>query len=133
MKKYIGFVLLFCTMMVSCSNYYQVHQELLKIKKGMNSAEVIKLIDDNPGANIYDYDENQVREAKVANSANKYSIIIGSKKIMVFPIKQKYLYAFENDKLMFWGTPLEFARNSSPLINQLGEEGVRLFDVYENE
>ncbi len=99
----------------------------------MNSAEVIKLIDDNPGANIYDYDENQVREAKVANSANKYSIIIGSKKIMVFPIKQKYLYAFENDKLMFWGTPLEFARNSSPLINQLGEEGVRLFDVYENE
>lgn len=132
MKKYIGFVLLFCTMMVSCSNYYQVHQELLKIKKGMNSAEVIKLIDDNPGANIYDYDENQVREAKVANSANKYSIIIGSKKIMVFPIKQKYLYAFENDKLMFWGTPLEFARNSSPLINQLGEEGVRLFDVYEN-
>ena len=130
MKKYIGFVLLFCTMMVSCSNYYQVHQELLKIKKGMNSAEVIKLIDDNPGANIYDYDENQVREAKVANSANKYSIIIGSKKIMVFPIKQKYLYAFENDKLMFWGTPLEFARNSSPLINQLGEEGVRLFDSY---
>lgn len=133
MKKYLGIVLLFCTMMISCSTSFQIHQELLKIKKGINSAEVIQLIDNNPGANIYYRNENKVNVAKVANSANKYSIIIGSKKIMSFPDKQKYLYAFENDKLIFWGTPLEFARNSSPLINELGEEGVRLLDAYENE
>lgn len=132
MKKFIGLVLLFCTMMISCSNYFQVHKELMKIKKGMSTAEVIQQIEDDPIANIYYHDEDKVKEAKVANSTNKYSIIICSKKIMVFLQKQKYLYAFENDKLIFWGTPLEFARNSSPLINELGEEGVRMLDAYEN-
>ena len=132
MKKYIGFVLLFCTMMISCSNYYQINKEVMKIKKGMSTAEVIQLIDDDPIATIFYHDEDKVKDAKVANSANKYSIIIGSKKIMVFPDKQKYIYAFENDKLIFWGTPLEFSRSSSLLINELGAEGVRLHDVFDN-
>lgn len=129
MKKYISLLILLSIFTISCS--HQINKEFLKIKKGLSSEEVMSIIDDNGGTNYLSLHDNYVNEIKVSNSTNKYTMIIGRK--VYVTTYQKYVYAFENNKLIYWGLPIEFARNSSPLINQIGEEAIRLLNEYDAE
>ncbi len=37
-----------------------------------------------------------------------------------------YIFAFENDKLIYWGLPLEFARVNDLKLNEIGELTVKI-------
>ena len=38
--------------------------------------------------------------------------------------KELYYYAFQDDKLVYWGYPYQFTRNENALIQEIGEEAL---------
>lgn len=126
MKKLICIISVAFILLPSCKIFLPLHKELVQLKKGLNSQEVENIVDSDQFARKFSINNNYLQEIKITNTTNKITVILGG---LVQPnMKIKYLYAFVNDKLIYWGTPLEFARNPSPLINQIGKESVKLFN-----
>ena len=98
------------------------------MKKGLSSEQVIELIDNEESVKVIKINNTLINEVKMPINPNKYTIIIAWKS------KSKpansYICAFENDKLIYWGTQLEFARHNSQLLNAIGEEVVKLNKEY---
>lgn len=122
-KLILGFFI--ACLMTACSGDPMIHRELLKINMGMNSIQTAEIIDENSGSKLLSLNDSTVVKLNISNKKNNTYSVIFSKK-MVFISKIYYIYAFENDKLIFWGTPLEFARHPYPIINQIGEEAAKL-------
>ena len=118
-------LILMIGMLFSCVSPI-IHKGLWKLKKGIKTEEVLNIIDDNVGTKLIKVGKKTITEIKIDQASSKFSVIIGQK-YMNFSY-QYYVYAFENDKLIYWGTPLEFARHSSPVINQIGEISIPLIE-----
>ncbi len=118
-------LLLMFAMLFSCSSPI-IHRGLWKLKKGINTAEVINIVEDNSGTKLIEVDGKSASAINVPNVTNKYAVVIGQK--YMYLNYQYYIFAFENDKLIYWGTPLEFSRHTSPLINQIGELSIPLIE-----
>jgi hypothetical protein len=104
-----------------------VHQGLLNLKKDLPSESVTKIIQSNEGTHCLTIKENKINKVDISyKDNNQYSVIIGKK--MNIRSYCYYLWAFKNDKLFFWGTPLEFARHNSKIVNEIGIEAVKLIN-----
>lgn len=116
----------FCLVsIIGCSGI--MHEGLWPLKKGLPAEKVLELVDDNSGTDCLEINDKNISSINLKSDATKkYTVIIG-RKYMNFA-KQYYIYAFENDKLIYWGTPLEFARHSNALINQIGTECVPMIE-----
>lgn len=128
MRKTI-IILIFASMFtVACSNLRFQSKELIKMKKGLSSEQVMELIDNEESVKTIKINNNLINEIKIPNNPNKYTVIFAWKS------KSKpansYICAFENDKLIYWGTQLEFARHASPLLNTIGDEVTKLNKEY---
>ena len=127
MKNHLKIILflLYSLFFISCSHV--LHNDLLKLKKGLTTAQVLNIIDDNIGTHYISIESKDVFNVKIkSDSSNRYSLVI-AKKYMNLK-KQYYIFSFKNDKLNFWGTPLEFARNDSSIINEIGKEAVKYIE-----
>lgn len=104
-----------------------IHEDLWLIKMGMSSAQVMKYVDYNSGTGVLDYNNKLIHEIKSSAIPNdaKYTVVITRKYINAQT--KKIIYAFRDDKLIFWGTPLEFASHERKIINDIGIEAVKIF------
>ena len=123
-------MLLFLTSLltISCTSFKFQSKELIKIKMGLSSKQVLDLIANDKSAQYVRYNYDYTKKVNIPNTKNKYTIIFGWKSDAMF--YNRYICAFENDKLIYWGTLLEFARHKSPLINQIGEEIAKQIKEY---
>lgn len=128
MIKNIMFLIFACIFTVACSNMRFESKELIKIKKGLSSEQVMELIDNEGSVEAIKIYNNLINEIKIPNNPNKHTVIFAIKSQSL--LSNYYIYAFENDKLIYWGTPLEFARHNSPLLNAIGDEVTKLNKEY---
>ena len=105
-----------------------IHQDLWPIKLGMSASQVIKLVEYNSGTGVKEYNNRMVHDVKSPNIPTdaRYTVVITRKYINAQ--SKKIVYAFKDDKLIYWGTPLEFASHDKKLINEIGIEAVRIFE-----
>ena len=123
MIKNIMFLIFACIFTVACSNMRFESKELIKIKKGLSSEQVMELIDNEESVKVVKINNNLINEIKMPINPNKYTIIIAWKSQSY--LSNTFICAFENDKLIYWGTQLEYARHNSLLLNAIGEEVVK--------
>ena len=111
-------MLILSVILISCTHLQ--HQGLWKQKKGMSPDEIIKIIDDNRGTSISEYNDKAIVPVTLDKNSDpgKYDIII-TRKIIAFN-KQYVVYTFKDNKLIFWGTPLEYASHDSQVMNEIG-------------
>lgn len=98
------------------------------MKKGLSSKQVIELIKNDPTGRYVRYNCEFTNKVNISNTNNQYMIIFGWKAEGRY--HNRYICAFENDKLIYWGTVLEFNRHISPLFNQIGEEVAKQIKEY---
>ncbi|MBI3258100.1 MAG: hypothetical protein HYZ54_01260 [Ignavibacteriae bacterium] len=67
-----------------------------------------------------DYDKVVSLPKLSAKNKNKYEVYMTTIRGAVF--KEVYYYAFENDKLIYWGYPYQFSRSNNPLLEDIGIE-----------
>jgi hypothetical protein len=133
-KSSIYCSLIFILLLASCSQYYRMQLlssniNLLSIKKGMPSNEIDSLIQENNDTKLIIINKKNVFEIPIEKEKpEKYEVIIEKR---ILPIGLRfYIYAFNNNKLFYWGTPLEFARNESAIFNEIGIESAKLIEKY---
>ncbi len=128
MIKNIMFLIFACIFTVACSNMRFESKELIKIKKGLSSEQVMELIDNEGSVEAIKIYNNLINEVKIPNNPNKYTVIFAWKSQSL--LTNSYVCTFENDKLIYWGTQLEYSRHNSPLLNAIGEEVTKLNKEY---
>jgi hypothetical protein len=130
MKKYMMIGLMTISILLfSC--YSSIKIKTPVFQKGMTVKQTLEEIQSSKYSYFIFIQKNSVNIIKSVNldslSKNIYSIIIGSLHNDV------YYWAFEYDKLFFWGTHLEFARHESPIINEIGIEAAKLINAEMNK
>ncbi len=127
MKKIIILLPFLLLAFSSCSRYSYIN--LLHIKQGMNSNEVAEVVSSffKPSIDVFliddassdMYDISSKIKAKV-----KTTILIAEKKVLFKT--PYYIFAFEDDKLIYWGLPIDFKRSSNAKFVKIGTEAVRI-------
>ncbi|MDA3844800.1 MAG: hypothetical protein PF588_10600, partial [Candidatus Kapabacteria bacterium] len=71
--------------------------------------------------------------SKMIKSKTKTTILIAQKNAITGIAQEKavigkpyYIFAFENDKLIYWGLPIDFKRSSNAKFVKIGTEAVRI-------
>lgn len=96
---------------------------------GLTQIETINLMKDYTCGyyKINDKSYTEINNPELSSlSSKKYSVIVGYKGNVY------HYWAFENDKLIYWGLPLEFARHESQIINEIGIEAAKLIKTEMN-
>ncbi len=120
-----GIVVLSFIGLVSCETF--VTESNLRLAKGTTLQAFMK-------ENV-DYDKNVSLPKLSAKNKNKYEVYMTRINGAVF--MEVYYYAFENDKLIYWGYPYQFSRSNNPLIENIGLEAFEYaqkeYDLNENK
>lgn len=120
-RKYllISFLMLMLTF-TSCS--YHANYNISSLKKGINIDETIELmeegdfglelIDDEYENELYNVKEIENSEVLIVNRI--YTPKLGYDEVY-------YILAFEDNKLIYWGLPYEFANHPEMKIKEIGK------------
>lgn len=105
------------------------------IEKNMSVEEVISILESNdydnedveiindPQTDMYDISDkvDGSNDAKILIT-KKYAPLQGGK------WKPYYIFAFDNEQLLYWGMPLEFNRSPHKKLNQIGTEAMNIIN-----
>lgn len=130
MKKKINLVtiVLFIIFISSCS--FHVYQSNLQIKKGMHVAEVIKIIDDDTFVSSYIQEGPHDLTRMGLTEFGNVELLI--RKRFHATGKEIYMYAFLDDKLIYWGYPIEFSRSNNKLLFAIGKKAIEIIEKEKN-
>ncbi len=130
MKTNILIFILLTLLLSSC--HYTAYVRLLHIKYGMPSNEVMQILAsdnfDNKDVHLINGEKDFYDLENLKQTINPTKVLI-TKKYYLGQVGDKesfYIFAFENDKLIYWGLPLEFARVNDLKLNEIGELTVKI-------
>lgn len=118
--KYKSIVIFLLAVFLIPACTFEVYKSNLKIKKGMPIEKAQEIIDDDTFINDYIQEEpfNLTESGIISDGTIKVLI----RKRFQAVGKEAYIYAFKNDKLIYWGYPIEFTRSSDPLLFNIGKK-----------
>lgn len=64
--------------------------------------------------------KHKIEDIIISNDTNKYTLVESS--VNHAAGQMKYLYAFRNDTLIYFGYPYQFSQSSDETINELGKK-----------
>lgn len=111
-------IISFLIFVSSCNSF--VYRSNLELRKGQPVVTVKKILDDD--SYIDDFSDNdfyKIDEPEF-NHFGKIELII--KKRYYIDDYQYYVYAFRDDKLIYWGYPVEFTRSGNELLYLIGRK-----------
>lgn len=132
MKTKLIIFMTFTIILTSCLS--TSYMRLLNIRMGMSSEQIFNILESDE-YNDYDVHLINGREdlfdiSQQVQSNSSIKVLIANK---YYPMQSGddepyYLFAFEDEKLIFWGLPLEFARKNDPKINKIAELAVEIIN-----
>jgi len=127
MKKSLIILSLLFLVLSSCSNFS--YKNLLHIRKGMVTDEVVEVISSfwKPNLDVFmitDARSDTYDLSRMIKSKTKTTILIATKKSV--GQKPYYIFAFENDKLIFWGLPVDFKRSANDKFIRIAQAAVKI-------
>ena len=127
MKKLLIILPLLILVLSSCSNYS--YQNLLHIRKGMLTDEVVEVISSfwKPNFDVFMIENSQSDLYDISRqikSKTNTTILITMKKSA--GQRPYYIFAFENDKLIYWGLPVDFKRSANDKFIRIAKAAVKI-------
>lgn len=120
MKIVIAIICLFT--LASCSK--MSFENTAGIKLGMTKAEADKTIDHSYF--MPDYADEHIFDLQKYGLDTKGKVELIVSKIAFGGSLQYYMFAFYDNKLIYWGFPQEYTKENDLLINQIGEIGAKI-------
>lgn len=118
----------------SCMPSYLQHDSINIIKKGMKKNEFIELMDEEIKHNFTVQHNNRnidILVYLIQESTYERTSTDGSTSI--WPVFSNMLFAFNNDKLIYWGLIQEFKKASDPEIVEIGKKAFKIIKIEEDE
>lgn len=113
-------VLLSCLIVFTSSCNSFVYRSNLELRKGQPVATVLEILKhDSYVDDISENDFHKIDEPEF-NHFGKIELII--KKRYYIDDYQYYVYAFNDNKLIYWGYPIEFTRSGNELLYLIGRK-----------
>ncbi len=101
--------------LTACKTY--LYENMFDVQYGTSSAQVIK-----DESNLVDEKPVQLKGTNLDPNST-YTILFAKMRSTV--MENYWVYGFKNDKLIYWGYPYQFLRNSDPEIRALGVEATK--------
>lgn len=115
----------------SCS--YFAYERLMNIERGMDKTDLVNVMESDEYSNddvtlINDSESDMHDISNEVNGSEKISVLICNKYQILQDGSETpyYIFAFENEKLLYWGLPLEFGRNKNKKIQQIGDAAQKI-------
>lgn len=133
MHKLLKYILIFIILpffLNSCSipNLGNVSDDLLEVKKGLNSKKVIELLEKDKFSKIIEINDKLITQLDIKGVDKGTFSAIFVMKVVLY--KKYILYTFKNDKLYYWGTFIEYANSRNNYLNEIGEITSEMLDDY---
>ncbi len=97
---------------------------MLSLRKGMSIQQLNKLIIDDPGIRSTGKDEPWNLSDEGLAGYGKIDVII---KLKFTPLDyQYYVFAFQDNKLIYWGFPSDFTKLDNTLLFKIGQMSAKL-------
>ena len=133
MAQKIILTLFIAVTLVSCTTI--AYQRLMEVEKGMQVEDVVSILE---SSSFNNKDVTLINDAKTdmydisdkVDGSDDAKVLIAQK----YDPKQKgsktpyYIFAFDNEQLLYWGMPLEFNRSSNPMLIQIGSEAINIIN-----
>jgi hypothetical protein len=116
----LSIILLSCFLIFagSCNSF--VYKSNLELRKGQSVTAVNKILkNDSYVDDLSDNDLFKINETEF-NHFGRIELLI--KKRYYLDDYQYYIYAFLDDKLIYWGYPIEFTRSGNELLYLIGRK-----------
>jgi hypothetical protein len=120
LESILNTVLLCFLAVFACSCNSLVYKSNLELRKGQPKVIVKQILEND--SYIDDFSDNdfiKIDEAEFNHFGNIELII---KKRYYIDDYQYYIYAFRDDKLIYWGYPVEFTRSGNELLYLIGRK-----------
>jgi hypothetical protein len=129
MKKILLFSLL-AVFAVSCSQF--AYKSLLQLRKGQSVSQVQSyLAADKFVHSIFIHNKDTYNISSDMKDMARRPVHIIIKKIYHFQAGQYYVYAFENDGLIYWGNPIDFEKTLDPFLRRIADISNDIIDRIE--
>ena len=126
--KYLIALLIPLFMISSCSFQMTktVFEDIMNIRIGMDKASALEIIDDDDGFYIINDFEKDIFDIskKISSDKAKYEILIAKRFRSTNP--EFYIFAFKDNKVLYWGYPNEFARENNKVFEEIAVAGIEI-------
>jgi hypothetical protein len=132
MKKHLLLILISFLLLSSCSQL--AFRSLMQIKKGSSLSDVESFtLNDQFVQSIDHYDNDTYDISSEMKTSAKRPVHVIVKKLYHAQSNQYFVFAFEDEKLVYWGYPIDFEKTREPFLQKIGDLSNGIIDVLEGK